>query len=37
MNKKLKLSHWRGISFFKLVSITLIADAFIIAWMFGLF
>ncbi len=37
MNKKLKLSHWQGISFFELVSIVLVVDAFIIAWMFGLF
>ncbi len=37
MNRKLKLSHWRGISFFELVSVVLVVDALIIAWMFGLF
>ncbi len=37
MNRRLKLSHWRGISFFEVVAIALVVDALIISWIFGLF
>jgi len=37
MHRKVKLGHWRGISLFELISVAIVVDGVVIAWMFGLF
>ena len=37
MNERVKINRWRGISLFELVSVAIVVDGLVIAWMFGLF